>query len=190
MTKQAQSNRYLEAGLNAIFVAENQIYEGLKVMIKESSSSDLEEIFIQHQKETEEQIKRLKKIADIMDIEFEKSHASEKEGIIEKGKEMAKSLLAIDKKATDGVMEGLISKGKEILGYLKDNEEGGDLAIAAGAQLIEEFEVISYRTLEVLAKKTDNDEVAKLLRKSLKEEEKAWDSLRNYFDKNIENIEI
>lgn len=190
MQKQTQLNQYLESGLIAIFQAENQINEGLKTMIKETSSSDLKEAFIQHQNETEEQIKRLKKIASILDIELEKSPISEKEGILEKGKEMAKSLLTIDKKTTNKVMEGLISKGKETLGYLGDSEEGVDLAIAAGAQLIEEFEIISYRALEVLAKKSGNEEVAKLLKKSLKEEEKAWESVRDYFEDNVEKIEI
>lgn len=189
MQTQTQLNKYLETGLIAIFQAENQINEAVEHMIKEVASSDLKEALERHQKETDEQINRLQKIAEMMSIDLEKSRIAEKEGIIEKSKELAKGLLSMDMKASNKIIQGLISQGKEILGYLAEDKEGKDLGIAAGAQLIEEFEVISYRALRALAKKSENEEIAKLLEATLQEEQKAWEAMKNYLDQNMEKIE-
>lgn len=190
MQKHAQLSKYLESGLIAIFHAENQIYEGLNVMIKEASSSHLKDSLKNHQQETEEQINRLKQIAEMEDIELEESRTSEKEGLLEKGKEVAKNLLSLNTKVTHKLTEGLISQGKEILNYLTDSEGGKDLAIVASALLVEEFEVISYKALCVLAKKSENEKIVELLEETLKEEENARDTLKEYLDKHIEKVKL
>ncbi len=194
MSKQMQqpieTSHYLEMGLIACFQAENQIYEGLKTMVRESSSKELSHIFQDHRVETEQQIKRLKKIAEILGINLEKSAVEEKEGFLDKGKEILKTLLMHDPHAVNETMAWLISQGKKVLGYLGDNEKTSDIALSAGARLIEEFEVGAYKVLCALAKKLDHPEVLKLLQESLKEEQHAFDKLGKYVDKAVEHLSV
>ena len=183
-------DKYLEKGLIAIFHAENQIYKGLKTMADESASNELSEIFQAHREETEKQIERLKKISNLLEIDLENSHneEKEKEGIVDKGKNMVKHMLHIDANAVNETMEWLISKGKKTLGYLSDRENTGDLAIAAGAQLIEGFEILSYKALCALAKKQGHRDVFNLLKESLAEEKEALGKVQKYFDKDLQKL--
>jgi len=190
MTKKVDLNQFLELGLRTIYQAEKQIYKSLEVMAGQSSSPELQDIFTQHRVETGNQIQRLQKAADLLSIELEKSRIEEKEGILDKGKEAVKSILSMNTTATNKAMEGLIEQGQETIGRLAGNEEEADLALSAEAQLIEEFEILSYQALCAIAEKTGHSDVKELLQQNLEEEKKAFEAVSHTFDKELEAINL
>lgn len=191
MQAKANLNRYLEIGVRSIYHAEQQICESLLPMANQSSSSELQKIFKKHHRETEHQIERLRQVADSLCIDLDKSRIAKEEGIVNKSKEAVKTLLTMNPSVKNKALEGLIEQGKEILSAIGDDDkEMIDLALAAGAQLIEEFEVISYHTLLALAAKVGNKTVANLFKKTLEEEEEAFKALKKQFEKKLEGINV
>lgn len=133
-----------EDQLKDIYYAEKQILKTLPKMIKKATSKELKAAFEKHKGETEGQIERLDEVFELLD----KSP---------RGKKCP---------AIDGILE----EGAEII---EEHEPGAslDAAMAAAAQAVEHYEMARYGTLVTWAEELGMDEAAKLLQKTLDQEE-------------------
>ena len=130
-----------------IYYAENQIVKSLPDMIDSATNRDLTAALKAHLGETENQIKRLEQVFELL--------GEEPEGT--------------DCPAIDGIIE----EAEEIAGEV-DDDRVLDAAIIAAAQAVEHYEITRYGTLIAWAKDLGRDDVAKLLNTTI-EEEKAAD---------------
>jgi ferritin-like metal-binding protein YciE len=123
-----------------------------KEVLKEGSNdSALQTAFQGHLKETEEQVKRLEEIANIL-------------GIKPGGKKCVG-------------MEGCIKEGAEALSE-KGDETVLDLGIIGAGSRVEHYEMAGYLTAISLADQIGETKVVSLLRQSLAEEQGAEEKLR------------
>ncbi len=130
--------------LKDIYSAERQITKALPKMIKGVSSTQLQEGFKKHLKETEGQIKRLEKVGKILNVSLG--------GVLCKG------------------MEGLLMEGDEVL--KEDKNFSLDCALIAAAQRVEHYEIAAYGSAIAHVKQLDSkSEILKLLLETLREEE-------------------
>jgi ferritin-like metal-binding protein YciE len=138
--------------LNALFLhqlkdtyfAENAILKALPTMMEAAQSADLKVAFGVHQKETEEQVKRL-------DTVF-KSLGEKPEGVECKA------------------IQGIIAEGQEVMEAF-GGSQAADAGIIAAAQAIEHYEITRYGTLIAWAKQLGQSEAEGLLKATLMEEE-------------------
>ncbi len=132
--------------LKDVYNAENQLIKALPRMAKAAVSSDLQQAFTNHLKETEGQIQRLQRIFTEI-------------GEDPKGKRCKG-------------MQGLLEEGKEVME--KPGEPAViDAALIAGAQRVEHYEIAAYGCLRTYARLLGMDNAAKLLEQTLAEEEAA-----------------
>ncbi|AWG21105.1 hypothetical protein FFWV33_05935 [Flavobacterium faecale] len=139
-------NDLFEDSLKDIYWAEKALTKALPKMAKNASHKDLIDSLNSHLTETEEQIKRLEKVFEL-----------------------------IGKKATAkkcDAMAGLIEEGKSIM---EETELGNvrDAGIIAASQKIEHYEIATYGTLRQFAETLGFAEVATLLEQTLEEEKGA-----------------
>jgi ferritin-like metal-binding protein YciE len=134
--------------LKDIYNGEKQLLIALPRMAKAAESSELQQAFTKHLKETEGQVQRLERIL----------------------KELGE---AVRGKQCKG-MEGIIEEGKEKL-EKKGEADGSvlDAALIASAQKVEHYEIATYGCLRTYAQLLGHDQAAKLLEQTLAEEEAA-----------------
>ncbi|MGA2561236.1 MAG: ferritin-like domain-containing protein [Terracidiphilus sp.] len=134
--------------LKDLYSAEHQITKTLPKLVKAATTPELKKAFENHLKETEGQIERLDRVFEIL-------------GKSPRGK-------------TCAGMKGVLEEGAEML---KETEEGSirDAALISAAQRVEHYEMAGYGSVREYAKLLGQNEIAKLLEKTL-EEEKAADS--------------
>lgn len=133
--------------LQDIYWAEKDLVKNLKKLAGAATSEELKTVFESHRTETEGQVKRLEEVFV---------------AVGEKAK--AKKCVA---------MAGLAEEADELI---KDTEKGSmvrDVALIAGAQKVEHYEIASYGTLAALAGILGHKEAQKLLSQTLEEEKKA-----------------
>ncbi|HEY8382369.1 MAG TPA: ferritin-like domain-containing protein [Microvirga sp.] len=141
------SEKNLEAlflhNLKDIYFAEQQIAKAMPAMIKAAEAAELRSAFETHSRETQEQIKRLEQIFEILG---EKPQGVPCEGIL-----------------------GIIKEGQ---GMMQDFAEGEafEAGLIAAAQAIEHYEIARYGTLRAWARQLGLTEAAELLELSLDEE--------------------
>jgi ferritin-like metal-binding protein YciE len=133
--------------LKDIYWAEKNLLKALPKMSKGATSSKLEEALNSHVEETENQVKRLEEVFDILGV-----------------KAQAKKCEA---------MEGLISEANDILSDTKSDSMVRDAGIIVACQKVEHYEIASYGSLVALANKMGFDEVASKLGETLDEEKHA-----------------
>ncbi len=133
--------------LKDIYWAENHLADKLPKMSDKATSEKLAKALKNHQKETENHVKRLEKI-------FE-SLGEEAKGI------------------TCEAMKGLLKEAEDILGDTDSNSMVRDAGIIIAAQKVEHYEIASYGALATLAKTIGSSEAASLLEDTLDEEKKA-----------------
>lgn len=133
--------------LQDIYSAEQQIVKSLPDMISASQSNDLKSALEAHWKETENQVKRLEKI-------FQMLH-------IEKREKFCKG------------MQGLIEEAKEVLSDFPEASPMRDAALISKAQRIEHYEIAAYGTARSYAKELNLDDVDNLLADTIDEEGNA-----------------
>lgn len=133
--------------LHDLLSAEEQIVVALPQMVKASDSIELKEAFESHLKETKGQIQRLKKVFKLLKVE--------------------------SKEKLCQAMKGLIQECKEVLKEFKKKSPLRDAALISKAQRIEHYEMSAYGTVHAFAMEMELDEIAKLLRATLNEEENA-----------------
>jgi len=134
-----------------LYSAEKQLTKAIPKMAKGSNSPELQAAFTSHLKETENQVQRLEKVAEILDIK-------------PTGKKCAG-------------MEGVIKEGAEVLEETGD-ENVLDLGIIGAGSRVEHYEMSGYLTAISLAQQLGEKEAVSLLQQSLSEEQGAEKKLR------------
>jgi len=136
--------------LKDIYWAEKTMVKSIPKMSKKATDENLVEALDKHLSETEEQVKRIEDVFQILAM-----------------KPQAKKCPA---------MAGLVEEAEEIMA---ETEEGviRDAGIISAAQKIEHYEIASYGTLIAFANKLNLSKVKDLLQATLDEEKKADHSL-------------
>lgn len=145
--------------VQALYSAENLITAGLPRMIKNASSPELKQAFETHLAETEDQIKRLEEVADILE--------TNPDG---------------DKNVG---MAGIIAEG-EVVMHKDATPEAIDAALICGAQKVEHYEIAGYGTAVYLAQELGYESAARIL-KTILDEEKKTNEILNSLAKNLVN---
>jgi len=133
--------------LRDIYYAEKQITKALPEMIKNASDQQLKQGFQAHLRETENHVKRLDQVFELL----------------------GKKASGVDCPAIDGIVE----EAEEVTGEV-ENKNVLDAALIAAAQAVEHYEMTRYGTLIAWAKQLGHGNVVSLLNQTL-EEEKATD---------------
>lgn len=126
--------------------AEEQLVDALPKMAQAARSPKLKEAFTNHLKETKQQVTRLKKVFQKLNIPFEAEECEAMKGLIEEGEEAIKNF------------------GKS---------EVIDPALIAAAQRVEHYEMAAYGTIRTFAKELGYDDIVDILQESLDEEGNA-----------------
>ncbi len=135
--------------LKDLYSAEQQFTEAQTKVAKAVSNSELREGVTAHIEQTKEQIARLKKVAEMLDLS---------------------SLTG----KTCQAAKGLVAEAEELLSEDGDSAVK-DAGIIASLQRVEHYEMAGYGTVVAYAKRLGHQEVATLLEQTL-EEEKATDA--------------
>lgn len=125
--------------------AETQIIEALPLMAKHVTSTKLRQGFEKHLKQTERQLKRLEKAAEILGV-------------------------TVPGKPCKG-MKGLLAEGAELLKM--EPSEAIDAALISAAQRVEHYEIAGYGSAITFAKMLKQKEVANILKETIAEEEET-----------------
>lgn len=144
--------------LKDTYDAEHQITKALPKMVKAATSPKLKAAFEAHLAQTEEQIKRLEQVFDII------------------GKKPAR-------KTCKG-MKGLIEEGEEMIKE-KPDPEVLDAALIAAAQRVEHYEMAAYGCLRTYAVHLDMPDAQMLLQTTLDEEGDTDKKLTQLAEKDI-----
>ena len=140
---------------------EHQILDALPKMTDAAHSSELAEAFREHRRETENQVRRLEQVFNLM------------------GRDP-------DRKTCKG-MKGLLAEGEEYV-KAKGDDATVDAALISAAQRVEHYEIAVYGTLRTYAQVLGQPEHAALLRQSLEEESAANEKLTRLAESGI-NVE-
>ena len=133
--------------LRDIYYAEKQIVKSLPEMIEKASNQQLKQGFQTHLRETENHVKRLEQVFELI----------------------GKQAQGVDCPAIDGIIE----EAEDVAGEVQDKTVL-DAALIAAAQAVEHYEMTRYGTLIAWAKQMGRSDAATLLNQTL-EEEKATD---------------
>jgi ferritin-like metal-binding protein YciE len=142
----------LEEDIKDLYSAEKQLTKAIPKMAEGSNNPQLSSAFEAHLKETENQVARLEKVADILGTEPTGKKCKGMEGVIEEGRE------ALDEDGDENVL---------------------DLGIIGVGSRVEHYEIAGYTTAVSLAKQLGQNDVVKLLNESLTEEQAADNKLRS-----------
>jgi ferritin-like metal-binding protein YciE len=141
------SEKNLEAlflhSLKDIYFAEQQIAKAMPAMINAAESDELRSAFETHSRETQQQIKRLEQVFEIIG---EKPQGVPCEGIL-----------------------GIIKEGQGVMEEFAGGE-AFEAGLIAHAQSIEHYEIARYGTLKAWAQQLGLTEAEELLEQSLDEE--------------------
>lgn len=144
----AQLKQLLVDELQGMLDAETQLIDALPKMASAAKCPKLSESFEKHLAETEEHVFRLKSALEMLGEE--------------------------DAPRACKAMSALISEGEEAIKKGSSMDPlGADLALIAAAQKVEHHEIACYGTARTLARQIGQIEIAKLLSRTLGEEESA-----------------
>src|SRR5687768_14698256 len=130
--------------LKDTYFAEQAILKALPQMAQAAQSEELKGAFAVHLKETQEQVKRLEQVFELIG---EKPQGVECKAI-----------------------QGIIAEGQEVLKEFAGGE-ALDAGLIAAAQAVEHYEITRYGTLLAWAKQLGLSEAEELLQETLVEEE-------------------
>lgn len=136
--------------LKDLYYVEKKLVKTLPKMAQKATAPELKQAMEDHLEETEDHVKRLEQVFDLLDK-----------------KATAKTCEA---------MEGLLKEADEVTGEI-DDEQTMDAAIISSAQTVEHYEIARYGTLACWAAEIGNTEVAELLEQTLEEEKSADEKL-------------
>jgi ferritin-like metal-binding protein YciE len=135
--------------LKDLYSAERQIVRALPKLAKAATSPDLKQALTKHLEETEGQVTRLERMAELVGKKLTGKTCVGMKGVLEEGSEVLK-----------GTDKGIVR----------------DAAMIAAAQRVEHYEMAGYGSAREFAKMLGLAEVASLLEQTL-EEEKAADKI-------------
>jgi ferritin-like metal-binding protein YciE len=141
----------LEDEIKDLYSAEKQLTKAIPKMAKGANNEELASAFEAHLKETENQVKRLEKVAQLLGTDPTGKKCKGMEGVIEEGSE------ALDEDGDENVL---------------------DLGIIGAGSRVEHYEMAGYTTAISLATQLGQNEVVTLLKETLKEEQAAENKLR------------
>jgi ferritin-like metal-binding protein YciE len=134
------------------------LLEALPKMAEGAAATDLRKAFFDHLRQTQEHVQRLDQI--FRDLgENPKGHTCEG-------------------------MKGLIKEGDQML-HMKGEPEVKDAGLIAAAQRVEHYEMAGYGTVRTYAELLGRDEHARLLERTLQEEEEADELLTQLAESHI-----
>jgi ferritin-like metal-binding protein YciE len=133
--------------LRDIYYAEKQIVKSLPEMIDKANNAQLKQGFQTHLRESEDHVKRLEQVFELI----------------------GKKAQGVDCPAIDGIIE----EAEDVVGEVQ-NKSVLDAALIAAAQAVEHYEMTRYGTLIAWAKQLGRNDAATLLNQTL-DEEKATD---------------
>jgi ferritin-like metal-binding protein YciE len=133
--------------LRDIYYAEKQIVKSLPEMIEKASNQQLKQGFQTHLRESENHVKRLDQVFELIGQEAQ----------------------GVDCPAIDGIIE----EAEDVAGEVEDKTVL-DAALIAAAQAVEHYEMTRYGTLIAWAKQLGRNDAVTLLNQTL-DEEKATD---------------
>jgi ferritin-like metal-binding protein YciE len=145
-TEESKLMKLFEDELKDIYWAEKALTKALPKMIKNATSPDLKEAIQNHLEETEEQVRNVERVFQLV------------------GKKVsAKKCEA---------MNGLLKEAEEIM---KECEKGSmrDAGIISAAQKVEHYEIATYGTLKTFALTMGNQEAADVIEEILNQEKNA-----------------
>jgi ferritin-like metal-binding protein YciE len=134
-----------------LYSAEKQLTKAIPKMAKGSSDENLGAAFSSHLKETEEQVKRLERVGEILGISLRGKKCVGMEGCIQEGAE------ALEEDGDANVL---------------------DLGLVGAGTRVEHYEMAGYMTAISLAQRLGSRDVVELLKASLAEEQAADEKLR------------
>jgi ferritin-like metal-binding protein YciE len=134
-------------GLQDIYYAEKRIVDTLPTLIEKASNRELKAGLKQHLTETEEQVQRLEQVFELLQ---EAPRSTTCKGI-----------------------DGLLSEGDEVMSNVAEDKVL-NAAIISAAQAVEHYEITRYGALIAWAEEMGRDDVARILKRTLREE-KATD---------------
>lgn len=148
---------YVE-NLKDLYSAEKQLLQAMPRVAKKVENAQLRQAIEKHHRETEMQRDRLEQVF----------------------KEMGKRAGG----KTCEAMKGLIAENKELLEE-KADPDVKDAGLIVGLQKVEHYEIAGYGSVVTFAKMLGETQAAKLLAKTLDEEEKADKKLTQLAEKSI-----
>lgn len=140
----------MEHMIQDLYSAENQILEALPQLMQQVQNDQLRQALQTHLQETEQQVERLKQIAQQIGIDPEGE--------------------------TCMAMQGLVEEAQDLLSQLEDGPVA-DAAIIGAAQKVEHYEIAAYGTARTLAQQAGQDQIADLLQQTLDEEKQTDEKL-------------
>ena len=132
--------------LQDVYYAENKIVKSLPDMIEEANDPQLKQGLQSHLRETENHVRRLDQVFQMLG-------------------QRAKS---VDCPAIDGIIE----EADDVAGEVEDKQVL-NAALIAAAQAVEHYEITRYGTLVAWAKQLGRNDCASVLQKNLDEEKAA-----------------
>jgi ferritin-like metal-binding protein YciE len=151
----------LEDMVKDLYNAEKQLTKALPKMAKNASTRELKNALETHLKETEEQIKKLEQVCEMLDIEPQGKVCQAMQGLIEESEEMV----------------GEFDQGPVL-----------DAGIIGNAQKVEHYEIAGYGTARTIADLLGHKQVSKTL-EGILDQEKATDEKLNRIAKQHVNME-
>lgn len=133
--------------LRDIYWAEKHLTKALPKMKKAATSEELAAAFEDHLAVTENQVERVEKVFELLDM------------------------TARAKKCE--AMEGLVKEAQEIMEELPKGSAVIDAGLIIASQKVEHYEIAAYGSLVQLAKTMGENEIADLLQQTLDEEKQA-----------------
>jgi len=148
--EESKLQKLFEDSLKDMYWAEKALTKAIPKMVKKATSEELAEALENHLEETNQQVKRLEEVFNMI------------------GKK------AVAKKCQ--AMNGLIKEAEEIM---RETEDGAmrDAGIIAAAQKVEHYEIATYGTLRTFAGTLGLGEIADVLEEILEEEKNADQTL-------------
>jgi ferritin-like metal-binding protein YciE len=128
--------------------AEGQLVKALPKMARAATNPKLKLAFEKHTEETKGHVERLKQAFELLGAKPKAKVCKAMQGLVEEGQEQ-------------------IAEGKEKDGAVSD------LMLVAAAQKVEHYEISGYGTLRTIAEQLGQNRVAKLLERTISEEEKT-----------------
>jgi ferritin-like metal-binding protein YciE len=149
--------KLFEDGLKDIYWVEKALTKAIPKMIKESTSEELISALEEHLTVTENQVKGVEKVFDIIGKKAQAKKCIAMDGIIQEGEETMKE--------TEGVVR--------------------DAGIICSAQKVEHYEIASYGSLCAFANALGMDDAAQILKQILDEEKEADEKLSEIAESSI-----
>ena len=144
--------------LQDIYYAENKITKALPKMIVKATDPQLKQGFKTHLAETENHIRRLEQVFQMMG--------------------------EAPKKVNCPAIDGILEEAEEVTGDVA-NKSVLDAALIASGQAVEHYEMTRYGTLIAWAKQLGRDDAARLLQETLGEEQATDKKLTVMAESNV-----